>query len=232
MERYTATLVAVLIVTVFLGWNYYDLSIEFNEVSNKHNTLKAEYEYLSDDYDNVSSRYEVLLTNYNSLTEEFDDLAREYEISYSTRYQEGYTHGYLQGNLTGYQRGYIQGVSDGAGRGYDIRDPTFQEVLQFISSDRTDKNQYREENYTCVDFAADFKNNAMKAGYTCGYVYIQFPDSAHTIVCFNSTDHRLVFVEPQIDEIMSLTLGRPYWDRTKYKAPDYNDTVVRFVIAW
>jgi hypothetical protein len=40
MERSTATLVAVLIVTVFLGWNYHDLSIEFNEVSNKHNTLK------------------------------------------------------------------------------------------------------------------------------------------------------------------------------------------------
>ncbi|MFQ6094562.1 MAG: hypothetical protein ACE5NN_00315 [Candidatus Bathyarchaeia archaeon] len=236
MNKSTAGLAAALIVTAFLGWNYSSLLFEFNKVSSEHNSLKVEYERLLVDYDNVSSRYQALLTDYDNLAEELEDLARKYEIMYDTRYQEGYNDGHLQGNLTGYKTGYdagyVQGVTDGAGRGYDIRDPTYREALEFVSFDLTDKNEYDKESYTCVNFAADFKNNALNAGYKCGYVYIQFPDSAHTIVCFNTTDRGLIFVEPQIDEIMTLTIGQPYWDRTRYEAPDFDDTVVRFVIAW
>jgi hypothetical protein len=61
-------------------------------------------------------------------------------------------------------------------RYYDLRDPTYQEALQFIFSDQTDKNQYNQS-YTCVNFANNFINNALNEGYRCGYVIIEFPES-------------------------------------------------------
>lgn len=154
-----------------------------------------------------------------------------YNKSYNLGHSKGYDEGYVDGNLSGYEEGYIQGVIDGAGTGYNIRDPTYQEALQFIASDQTNKKQYNEETYTCVNFAADFKNNAFKAEYRCGFVEIEFPDLSHAIVCFNTTDQGVIFIEPQDDEIVTLGIGQPYWDRTKYQIT-YDDTVVRFMIVW
>ena len=125
---------------------------------------------------------------------------------------------------------HVHGVSD-TDSGYGLRNPTYNEVMEFIASDSTDKNQYCEENYTCADFAADLKSKALEAGYNCGYVVIEFPDTGHTIVCFNTTDRGLIFIEPQEDEIVTLTIGQPYWDRTEHQVT-YDDTVVRFTIVW
>jgi len=170
-----------------------------------------------------------------------------YNASFHTAYDLGYAQGYINGNLTGfelgyrsgnssgyiegYNKGYLDGVVDGAGRGYNIRDPTYQEMLAFIALDKTDENEY-SESYTCFHFTADVKSHAFEAGYRCGFVYIRFPDSAHAIVCFNTTDRGLIFIEPQSDDIVTLAIGQPYWDRTKYLPPEYNDTVVSFTIIW
>ena len=118
----------------------------------------------------------------------------------------------------------------------ELRDPTYQEALQFIELDPTDKNLYKDEKYTCADFATDFKNNALKAGYSCGYVLVFLANWSHALNCFNTTDCGIIFVEPQKDEIITLTIGQPYWDRTKY-APlydgvAYDDTVTGFLIEW
>ena len=118
----------------------------------------------------------------------------------------------------------------------ELRDPTYQEALQFIGSDQTDKNLYKKEEYICSNFATDFKNNALKVGYRCGYVLVFGPDWNHALNCFNITDHGLIFVEPQKDEIVTLAIGQPYWDRTKYAIPydrgTCNDTVTSFLIDW
>jgi len=153
-----------------------------------------------------------------------------YEKGYNVGYDEGYVNGNLNGYQEGYGTGYVQGVTDGAGRGYNIRDPTYEEMINFVAADKTDQNQYTQ-NYTCWNFAGDVKNNAFKAGYRCGFVYIEFPDSAHGIVAFNTTNHGLIYIEPQSDDIVTLTIGQPYWDRTKYE-PSYDDTIVRFGIIW
>lgn len=155
--------------------------------------------------------------------------------SYNVGYNDGYNVGYGEGNSlgydSGYEDGYVQGVTDGAGRGFNIRDPTYQEALQFIASDQTDKNAYNEKTYNCHDFTADFKNNAFSAGFRCGYVYIEFREGAHAIASFDTINHGLIFIEPQDDEIITLTVGQQYWDRNKY-IPIYDDTIVRFTIIW
>ena len=80
--------------------------------------------------------------------------------------------------------------------------------------------------------AADFIENGFNQGYRVGFVYIQFPQSAHAIVCLNTTDNDLIFIEPQDDNILTeLTIGEPYWDRDRYIV-DYDDTIQLFEIIW
>jgi len=106
-------------------------------------------------------------------------------------------------------------------RYYNIRDPTYQEALQFICSDQTDKNQYNQS-YTCINFANDFVNGALNEGYRCGYVIIEFAETSHAIVCFNTSDKGLIFIEPQNDKLVTLTTEQPYLD----------GVVLRFSITW
>jgi hypothetical protein len=154
-----------------------------------------------------------------------------YEVGYSEGNSTGHLVGFADGNKTGYEKGYLEGVADGAGRGYNIRDPTYQEALDFISSDETDEHEYSDPDYVCWNYATDFANNAFNAGYRCGWVYLELAESAHAIVCFNTTDRGLVYIEPQDDSMVVLNIGQPYWDRQKY-SPTYDDTIIRFTIIW
>lgn len=198
---------------------YNSLNSQYSTLRSEHGNLVSKHDALSQNYDSLQSENSALQTEYQRLSEQHDALVRDYKTIYNSRYEEGY------------DAGYVEGVIQGAGSGYDIRDPTYQEALQFTSSDKTDENQYAEGEYTCVNFAADFKNNALEAEYRCGFVYIQFLDSAHAIVCFNTTDQGLIFIEPQDDELVTLTIGQSFYDRTKYKVT-FDDTVIRFVIVW
>jgi hypothetical protein len=113
-----------------------------------------------------------------------------------------------------------------------LRDPTYQEALQFVASDSTEQLPYSGTS-ACVAFAGAFKENAIKAGLNCGYVVVFFPDgNSHALNAFNTTDDGLVFVEPQLDDVVLLTVGQPYWDRAKYQAPGYDDTVVGYTVDW
>ena len=178
--------------------------------------LEVEKENLQAELSHLQTRYETLQLNYSSLQSVYYSLQLEYERMYEQRYREG----------------YLQGVIDGAGRGFNIRDPTYHEALQFIAQDQTDKNPYIPDVYICLNFAADVKNNAFKAGYRCGFVYIEFPESAHAIICFNTTDHGLIFIEPQDDRIVTVNIGIQYWRDNGYEPPSYNDTITNYIIIW
>lgn len=114
------------------------------------------------------------------------------------------------------------------------RDPTYEDALQFISQDQTEKLVYRPGKYTCSNFAKDFQANAQCAGFKCGYVVVLFADWSHALNCFNTTDFGLIYVEPQLDEIINLTIGKSYWDRTTTSLfpLSYNDTITGFLVNW
>lgn len=155
------------------------------------------------------------------LQSKITDLENEATRSYNDGYDDGKT------------KGYQEGVIDGVGTGYNIRDPTYAEAMTFIVSDRTDMNEYLSGDYICMNFAADFKNNAFNAGFRTGCVYIQFPERYHHgIACFDTVDNGLIFVETQTDEIVTLAIGEFYYDRTIHDPPNFDDTVVHYVIIW
>jgi hypothetical protein len=114
----------------------------------------------------------------------------------------------------------------------NLRNPTYLETQQFITLDKTESHKYIEESYTCINFATDFRNNALRAGYECDYVFVYFPDSrSHVLNCFNTTDKGLVFVEPQLDCFVNLTVGRSYLNASIISL-SYNDTVLGYYIDW
>jgi len=153
-----------------------------------------------------------------------------YGTGNKTGYNTGYQIGYENGNRSGYDSGYKAGLD---ARGYSIGDPNYAEAIHFVATNQVDKNRYVEDIYTCVNFAADFINAAFSVGYRCGYVYIQFTSGiGHSIVCFSTTDRGMLFIEPQNDDVMPLTVGQHYWDRAKYPTPSYDDTVLRYAIVW
>lgn len=170
-----------------------------------------------------------------------------HSVGYDEGFIEGQTEGYtkgrdigfVEGNNTGYtlgfnvgqQEGYATGVIDGVGTGYNIRDPTYTEMLAFLEADQTDKNEYTEQ-YQCWNFVADVKQNAYDLGYRCGFVYIEFPYSAHAIVCFDTVDQGLVFVESQWDDIVQLTIGEYYSDSNGFVPTTWNDTIMQYAIIW
>lgn len=201
---------------------YSSLWEDYGNLTARHLSLKNDYEKLENDYEELRGVYNTLNIQYRNLNSDYESLKAKLSSLYN-QYNR------LSNDYSSLKKAY---ETLWEGRGYDIRDPTYNEVLEFISSDKTDENEYDPGSYTCINFAADVKNNAFYKGYRCGYVYILFPDSGHAIVCFNTVDRGLVFIEPQSDDVVNLVIGQPYWNRSKYYAPDYDDTVIRFVICW
>lgn len=164
------------------------------------NVSQLQSEIVSLDNVKVSLETQVL-----GLQAEVTSLESEVIQSFSSGYVEGKSDGYQ----LGYDEGYIQGIEYLTENGWYSKDPTYAEAIAFINSDKTDQNEYTPD-YVCYDFTADFNANAFQAGYRCGFVYIEFFDGAHAITCFNTTDRGLIYIEPQTDEIVTITIGQSY----------------------
>jgi DNA gyrase/topoisomerase IV subunit A len=97
-----------------------------------------------------------------------------------------------------------------------IVQPSYSDVLAFMEEDDTDKQRYVSENYTfiCTDFTDRFIGNFLKKGFFSCEAILYFPDNqSHSIVAINTTDEGLVFIDPQIDKVItSLRVGDNYCD--------------------
>jgi len=188
-----------------LHFNISGLQSEIVSLNNNKNVLEAQAATLQSEISSLNNEKAALESQVSSLQTEIMSLEGEVIESYQV----------------GYEAGYEQGVEDGAGSGWYIRDPTYAEAIAFISLDETDKNDWTED-YVCYDFTADFEGNAFQMGYRCGFVYIEFSETAHAIACFNTTDSGLIYVEPQTDEIVDVAVGQLY----------DGEVIVRMDIIW
>lgn len=84
------------------------------------------------------------------------------------------------------------------------KNPTYQEMQEFIISDETDLHLFKEGSYECKQYCFDVIRNARQQGYRAGYVTLSNPlGDDHAIVCFETTDKGLCFVEPQVDVVFT-----------------------------
>ena len=125
--------------------------------------------------------------------------------------------------------------------GYDyvLRDPSYQEMQDFLQQDETSEQEYLKNEYICVDFAANVKANAAEEGIRCAYVVIEYlGTTGHAIVAFDTTDRGLVYIEPQFDWDVEPEIGWRYYECVvpppgQYMVePDYDDTIARIVVIW
>jgi hypothetical protein len=150
----------------------------------------------------------------------------------SLDYQQGQNSGEKIGYDRGYQEGYQAGINEGA-TGYNLHDPSYQEVLDFLAKDHSEDVPYNKENHICTDYTTDVNNNAEKAGLRCGSVYIIYPETGHSIIAFDTTDKGLIFIEPQYDKEVKLPVGKSYSVSNGFYNPDnIDDTIVRYLIMW
>lgn len=151
------------------------------------------------------------------------------KTGYDNGYSKGYDLGKVNGHLQGYSEGYENGTIDGAGTGYNIRDPTYSEMKTFIESDTTNQHTWTES-YTCFNFCNDVITHAYSQGIRVGFVYIAYyDDTSHAIICFDTTDRGIVYVEPQTDEIIPLSTNTVYPIGSPY---EFYAMIEYFTIIW
>jgi len=102
-------------------------------------------------------------------------------------------------------------VSDG--QAIVIKNPTFQELKDFILKDPTSRSEFILNQYECRHFATDVDNNAEAAGLRCAFVLLCFDQGQHAVVAFYTTDNGLVYIEPQTDARIHPQVGGKYQER-------------------
>jgi hypothetical protein len=156
-----------------------------------------------------------------------------HEGSYNQAYSQGKDEGYRAGYQSGYQAGYKPSTEQKISSGYTLQNPTYQEMKTFLAQDPTNVNNYVEDKYVCVDFAAAVNNNAEAKGIRCAVVDIFYPDGyGHTIVAFDTTDRGLIYIEPQFDQEVKLVVGRSYSQLNNFTAAPRDDTIKRYLVVW
>jgi hypothetical protein len=77
------------------------------------------------------------------------------------------------------------------------RDPTWDELMQFLKEDDTDRLLYQLDSFNCIDFAERLHNNAESMGIRAAYVSVSFHDrqNGHAINAFETIDKGLVFID-------------------------------------
>jgi len=155
----------------------------------------------------------------------------EIELSTSKELTES-----LEATLSNVQVNYARLTT---GYGYVLRDPSYQEMREFLARDKTSEREYVAGKYVCVDFAADVKANAAKEGIRCAYVVMEYRgETGHTIIAFDTTDEGLVFIEPQFDWEVEPEIGERYYQCVKpppgyyMTKPSNDDTIARIVVIW
>jgi hypothetical protein len=110
---------------------------------------------------------------------------------------------------------YLEGAvsSDNVGsrsQATGLKNPSFQELRDFILRDPTNRSEFVLNQYECRHFATDVNNNAEAEGLRCAFVLLCFDLGQHAIVAFETTDRGLVYIEPQTDAAIHPEVGGRY----------------------
>jgi hypothetical protein len=91
-----------------------------------------------------------------------------------------------------------------------LKNPTFQEMKDFILNDTTSRKQFVIYQYECRHFATELDNSAEDKGLRCAFVLLCYDEGQHAVVAFDTADRGLVFIEPQTDAAIHPEVGGKY----------------------
>jgi hypothetical protein len=191
------------------------------------------------DLSDAEKEYWYLTAKLKDATSQLAQTQADYQNALTALDTENALANTLQSDFSTLQTSYN---SMTAGYAYVYRDPSWQELKDFLAADTTDANTYIPGVYVCENFSMDVKARAMQQKIHCAYVHVFLRGEVdHAIVAFYTSDRDLVFIEPQTDEEVDLQVGKHYWSQCVIPAPGsgsynnptvYDDTIVRFLIIW
>lgn len=95
----------------------------------------------------------------------------------------------------------------------ELRNPSWQELKQFLKSDQTDTKQYQSGVFNCQGFAIEIRDNARDNEFRCAYVTLKFEGKSvgHALNSFviNTNEHVYVDAGGE-DSIAYVERGKPY----------------------
>ncbi len=118
--------------------------------------------------------------------------------------------------------------------------PTWQQLMNFLVSDKTDQNQYIFESYVCTDYAEEVHNNAEAAGIKAAFVAVFFKgdEIGHTLNAFETTDYGLVYIDcTEFDTQIYIQEGAEYqsfflFDNSEYYEFESLGIIEKVIIYW
>jgi hypothetical protein len=111
-----------------------------------------------------------------------------------------------------------------------VKNPTFQEVRDFVLEDPTSRNEFVLNQYECRHFATEVNNNAEAAGLRCAIVLLCYARGQHAVVAFDTTDRGIIYIEPQTDAAIEPEVGGKYQGQEiKEIRRDENRNMARFM---
>lgn len=109
-----------------------------------------------------------------------------------------------------------------------LRNPSWQELVDFLKEDNTDTLIYRAGEFDCSGFAITLRDHAIARGFRCAYVEVEFSEGdAHALTAFQTSDKALVFVDVTGSE------GNVGYDRIAYlKIGEQYGTISLEAVRW
>jgi len=107
----------------------------------------------------------------------------------------------------------VSSEPDSDSQAIELRNPSFQELRDFILKDTTSRNSFVLNKYECRHFTTTVNNNAEAAGLRCAFVLLCFDQGQHSVIAFETTDRGLVYIEPQTDAAIHPEVGGYYQGR-------------------
>lgn len=78
----------------------------------------------------------------------------------------------------------------------ELRNPTWEELKEFLQRDKTDRGIYRSGEYDCTGFALALRDNARKEGIRAAFVEIGFYEGGgHAVNTFQTSDKGPVYID-------------------------------------
>lgn len=128
-------------------------------------------------------------------------------------------------------------------------DISYDELIAFVKSDRTDEILYVDDLFVCADFAEQLHNNAEANGIKAAWVSVDFQGESpgHAFNAFNTTDKGIIYIDStgfeetspcSSERILGVEIGKPMWfyKITKcegyYTPPFVADKVKNINIFW
>jgi hypothetical protein len=171
---------------------------------------------LNNTYDNLDNANATI----QSITQEKENLGANLNVTKTTLNETEHQLQYSNTNIIYLSRELNLTRS---GSFYKVHDPTYDEMKAFLFEDTTDNNTYFVPFYMCRHFGMDVKNHATAHGIRCGYVEFYGSNKAtpnqpstewhgHVVVCFDTIDRGMIFIEPQTDDECDILVGNVYWN--------------------